>query len=143
MDAKSQIQQQYINSNVTLFYSNYSGNCKALLQRIKNLNSKLSIKYINIDNKHIRNIVTKKFDVVPTIVVMLNDEISLYTGSNAFEWFNLIDNIMIGMQHTKLPNVENKIQPECGSSNVKKSVSEIAAEFSKIREQIIPENKKI
>jgi hypothetical protein len=68
---------------------------------------------------------------------MLNDEVSLYTGSNAFEWFNIVD-----IHHTELPpNTENENKPECESDNVKKSVSEIAAEFSKVREQIIPENK--
>jgi len=139
---KSQVQQT-INSNVTLFYSNYSANCKALIQRIKNLNlnSKLNIKYINIDNKNIRNIVTKKFDVVPTIVVLLNDEVSLYTGTNAFEWFNIVDNdsiIKVQQHHTDI-TTPSTIQEE--NSSVKKSVSEIAAEFSKLREQTIPGNK--
>lgn len=80
-------------SYVNLFYSNYSSNCKALLQYIKNLglNKVLNIKYINIDNVDIRTIVIKKFNVVPAIIILLNDEVSLYTGSNVFEWFNLIN----------------------------------------------------
>lgn len=44
---------------VTMFYSNYSGNCKALLQLIKNSNllDQLSIKFINIDNDDIKDVV--------------------------------------------------------------------------------------
>jgi hypothetical protein len=77
---------------VTVFYSNFSGNCKALLQKINNSNlmDKLSLKFINIDNNVMKDIVTKKFSVVPAIVVMIEDEISLYTGDNVFEWFNIV-----------------------------------------------------
>jgi len=135
--------QQTVTSNVTLFYSNYSANCKALIQRIKSLNlrSKLSIKYINIDNKSIRSIVTKKFDVVPTIVVLLNDEVSLYTGTNAFEWFNIFKDNMIEEHHIEnVPSIVRNEVLQQESTNSKKSVTEIAAEFSKIREQTIPLN---
>jgi hypothetical protein len=76
---------------VTVFYSNSSGNSKALLQFINNskLMDKLSIKFINIDNNEMKNIIKKKFSVVPSIVVIQGDEISLYVGDNAFEWFNI------------------------------------------------------
>ena len=47
---------------VTIFYSNYSGNCKALFQYLKNSNlmNSLSIKFINIDNSSIKEEVLKK-----------------------------------------------------------------------------------
>jgi hypothetical protein len=44
------------------------------------------------------NTVLKKIDVVPSIVVLENDQISLYSGENAFEWFNL---------HTAKPEVRD------------------------------------
>jgi hypothetical protein len=83
--------EENIKVAVTIFYSNYSGNCKALLQRINNSNlmDKLSLKFINVDNNIMKSIITRKFSVVPTIVVMIEDEISLYTGDNVFEWFNI------------------------------------------------------
>jgi hypothetical protein len=79
---------------VSVFYSNYSGNSKALLQRIDNRFADgelmpFSVKYVNVDNAQMLNTVSKKIDVVPSIVVLENDQISLYSGENAFEWFNL------------------------------------------------------
>jgi hypothetical protein len=69
--------KENIKVTVTIFYSNYSGNCKALLQRINNSNlmDKLSLKFINVDNDIIKSIITRKFSVVPAIVVMIEDEI--------------------------------------------------------------------
>lgn len=122
---------------VTVFYSNYSGNSKALLQFIKNANlmERLSLKYVNIDNKKMRNEVSKKFSVVPTIVVMVDDEISLYSGDNAFEWFNLL----------LRPIVEEKNKNEVEKTHLtplvednhekKKTIMELAAELSKEREK--------
>lgn len=136
-------------SHVNLFYSNYSPNCKALLQYIKNLqlNKALTIKYINIDNMDIRTMVTKKFNVVPAIIVLLNDEVSLYTGPNVFEWFNLINenkgqiepiNDHSPHNSTTENSTENSTETSRNNSeeSKKKSISEIAAEFSKQREEI-------
>lgn len=131
---------------VTIFYSNYSGNCKALLQLINNANlmDKLSLKFINIDNEEMKNVVMKKFSVVPTIVVMTGDEISLYTGDNAFEWFN----IFIGSsspQNNQILNNDinqpNTLQlPDYGPKNPPedppKTILELAAELSKARENL-------
>jgi hypothetical protein len=134
-------------SLITLFYSNYSANCKALLQQIKNFNSsnKLPIKYVNIDNKNIRSIIIKKFDVVPAIVVLLNDEVSLYTGSNAFDWFNQIDTLDTQPSNERLRSdgpwnkapIEKNVSLNESKKSDKKTVIEIAAEFSKVREQTI------
>lgn len=84
-------QDHRVDAIITIFYSNYSANSKALLQLIKNANltQQLSIKFINIDNSTIKNIVLKKFSVVPSMVVILNDEMSLYSGDNVFEWFHI------------------------------------------------------
>ena len=79
-----------MNTLVTIFYSDYSGNCKAFLQRVKNnkeIKDLSTIKYINIDNQAIRKIVTKKFSIVPAVTVIVGNMISLYVGQNAFEWF--------------------------------------------------------
>ena len=113
---------------VTFFYSNFSGNCKALLQQIKNLNldKHLSIKYINIDNDTIKQYILKKFSQVPTIVVILDEEISLYSGNNAFEWFNFFHQSM-EEHELKKSEVVAEFKP--------KSILEIAAELSKEREK--------
>lgn len=111
---------------VTIFYSNYSGNSKALLQYIKNakLMDKLSIKFINIDNTVMRDVVMRKFTVVPSIVVMIGDEISLYTGDNAFEWFYMFNS-----------NVNSPVEDNLETNNTK-STLELAAELFKARESI-------
>lgn len=152
------------NIAVTIFYSNYSGNCKALFQCIKNFNlmDKLSIKFINIDNEAMKDIISKKFSVVPSIVVMIEDEISLYTGDNAFEWFNMFTSSTT-QQHTEPPdifqeqNIEGSIESKNTNSSQQKTssilsdiaqgsqqpekkqpktVMEMAAELSKARESI-------
>ena len=115
---------------VTVFYSNYSSNSKALLQFLKqlNLSSIITIKYINIDNSAIKSVVSRKVSVVPAIVVLLGDKISLYSGENAFEWFNLY---METMEEEVVPTVvEKKLEkPKT------KSVMELAKELSQAREQ--------
>lgn len=109
---------------VTVFYSNGSGNSKALLQQIKNstLMDEISVKLINIDNVEIRKIVLKKFLVVPTIVVIQQNVISLYSGENAFEWFN--------QQSVPSHKVPREASPQ------PKSILEVANEISKDREAI-------
>ncbi|ADO00444.1 hypothetical protein WIV_gp100 [Wiseana iridescent virus] len=130
---------------VTMFYSNYSGNCKALLQLIKNSNllDRLSIKFINIDNNDMRGVVLKKFSVVPSIVVIFQDEISLYTGNNAFEWFNMFTSEEDLLNTNKNPSLNLKnlnleasdtSDEEESVSNPPKSILELAAEISKDRE---------
>lgn len=152
---------------VTIFYSNYSGNCKALLQRINNSNlmDKLSLKFINVDNDIMKSIITRKFSVVPAIVVMIEDEISLYTGDNVFEWFNIfssshqsneVEQPLTETMSEKDPRIkfnhdfENqsvvdnrpKISTqqdnptEPTSCSKSKSILDIAAEISKAREKI-------
>ncbi|CCV02178.1 hypothetical protein IIV25_160L [Invertebrate iridovirus 25] len=131
---------------VTMFYSNYSGNCKALLQLIKNSNllDQLSIKFINIDNNDIKDIVLKKFSVVPSIVVIHEDEISLYTGNNAFEWFNMFtseeallnpnntsNSLNTSIDHSAQTDEEDEKE---SVPDPPKSILELAAEISKGRE---------
>jgi Thioredoxin len=128
---------------ITLFYSNYSGNCKALLQFIKNTNimDKLSIKFVNIDNTTIKKTVLKKFTVVPTMVVIKNDEMSLYSGNNVFEWFNIFMS-SVRQQSSSYKNEqvqENLIKSvhsdvPRSSNEAPKTIMEIAAEISKARE---------
>lgn len=87
---------------------------------------KLNIKFINVDNVQMKDLVLKKFSVVPSIVVMVEDEISLYSGDNAFEWFNIFM-----AQNTQVREiVEN--QPE--NKSPPKTILEMAAELSKARE---------
>jgi len=135
---------------VTVFYSNYSGNCKALLQRINNSNLMdiLSIKFINIDNSVIKQIISKKFSVVPSIVVMIEDEISLYTGDNVFEWFNIYassnedENILHDepvqsmLKETSISPPQNISEGTIQPQKQTKSILEIAAELSKDREKL-------
>jgi hypothetical protein len=105
-----------------------------------------------VDNDIIKSIITKKFSVVPAIVVMIEDEISLYTGENVFEWFNIfassyppnrtVEELTETTPEVKYNhNSENKIvtvqqddpEPSCSKS---KSILDIAAEISKAREKI-------
>ncbi|CCV02352.1 hypothetical protein IIV30_157L [Invertebrate iridescent virus 30] len=120
---------------VTVFYSNESGNSKALLQQINNFNlmEELNIKFINIDNNEMRDVVLKKFLVVPAIVVIQHDEISLYTGENAFEWFNMF----LEEKQERVNNQEENIinqEVKDNSEITPKSILELAAEISKDRE---------
>ena len=39
-----------------------------------------------------KSLVLQKFSVVPTVVILDKDEISLYTGENAFDWFAQLNN---------------------------------------------------
>lgn len=124
---------------VTIFYSNYSGNCKALLQFIKNTHimDKLTLKFINIDNTDIKNIVLKKFTVVPSMVVLKNDEISLYSGNNVFEWFNIFTSstVVEDEVHNDAHRAsEGTTRCDPGAAASPKTIMEIAAEISKARE---------
>jgi hypothetical protein len=157
--------EENIKVAVTIFYSNYSGNCKALLQRINNSNlmDKLSLKFINVDNDIMKSIITRKFSVVPAIVVMIEDEISLYTGDNVFEWFNIFssshpsnkveqpltetisekdpcikfnhdfENQSVVDNRPKITTQQDDPEPSCSKS---KSILDIAAEISKAREKL-------
>jgi len=121
------------NPIITVFYSNYSGNCKALLQYLKNsnLNSILTIKYINIDNTIMKNIISKKITVVPAMVVLAQDKVSLYSGENAFNWFNLY---IESIQYNEEKKVEPELVEQQPRSPQNKSIMEIAGELSKERE---------
>jgi hypothetical protein len=102
---------------------------------------KLSIKFMNIDNNVIRNVITKKFSVVPTIVVLSNDEISLYTGDNAFEWFNIFVQQQVDhaqqVEKTQRTEETTHTQPTeiMVSKEPKKTILELAAELSNAREK--------
>ena len=136
---------------ITIFYSNHSGNCKALLQYIKNMNlkSELSIKYVNIDNEIIKDVIMKKFTVVPAMTVVRNDEISLYTGENVFEWFNSFEASIMDQSDSEneVEELEDQSQPSISqvqnndsqhleeSQGKKKTIMEIAAELSKARDK--------
>ena len=89
----------------------------------------------------------KKFSVVPTLVVMVGDEISLYTGDNAFEWFNIFigssspQNNQILNNDINQPNTELITQlpdygPKDPPENPPKTILELAAELSKARENL-------
>ena len=136
---------------VTLFYSNESGNCKALIQFLNSVNimDKLTIKFINIDNKPMRSVVMKKITSVPAITVLNGNQLSLYSGENVFEWFNLYLEIISkkekeSINSTKTDQIEhssvkfNEPLPQSNdthvSSTTKKSILEIASELSKARE---------
>jgi len=143
---------------VTIFYSNYSGNCKALFQYLKNSNlmNSLSIKFINIDNSSIKEEVLKKIDVVPAIVVIDNDKASLYSGENVFEWFYQFHSTLVAQQPTATVESKNNLHlqsvedqtnhkpTESQSSMVHfepqntktKTIMEIAAEISKNRKKM-------
>jgi hypothetical protein len=125
---------------ITLFYSKYSGNCKALFQYMKNANlmDKLDIKFINIDNQQVRNVVMKKFNVVPAIVVLDKDEISLYSGENAFDWFynlTIQDESKPKIQQEEEEKEEEQEEKKPSDSKAK-SIMELALEISNGREQI-------
>jgi hypothetical protein len=136
---------------VTIFYSNYSGNCKALFQYLKNSNlmNSLSIKFINIDNSSIKEEILKKIDVVPAIVVIDNDQASLYSGENVFEWFYQFHSTLVA-QPTATVESKNNLQSVEDQTNHKptesqsnepqntktKTIMEIAAEISKNRKKM-------
>lgn len=128
---------------VTIFFSNHSGNCKALLQYIKNINlsSQISIKYINIDNEIMKDVIKKKFTVVPAMTVVQNDEISLFTGENVFEWFNTFEASLMDEMSSDddVEQFKSQIEPQTTQKSeepsTKKSILEIAAEISKARDQ--------
>ena len=128
--------------HVTLFYSNTSPNCKALLQTIKNLRFDFNLKFVNIDNERMKSLVLQKFSVVPTVVILDNDEISLYTGENAFDWFAQLNNDSESDESV----IEEKAAPEerlaipSGSgTRSTKSLLEIAAELAKERDNSQPQ----
>lgn len=102
---------------------------------------KLNLKFINIDNDTMKEIVAKKFSVVPSIVVMVEDEISLYTGNNTFEWFNIFATT-INQEKPIDIKVDSSINFELNDTKginepqeqKTKSILELAAEISKSRE---------
>ena len=131
-----------------LFYSNTSPNCKALLQTIKNLRFDFTLKFVNIDNERMKSLVLQKFSVVPTVVILDNDEISLYTGENAFDWFAQLNNDSESDESVieEKATPEEKAAPEerlaipSGSgTRSTKSLLEIAAELAKERDNSQPQ----
>lgn len=132
--------------HVTLFYSNTSPNCKALLQTIKNLRFDFTLKFVNIDNERMKSLVLQKFSVVPTVVILDNDEISLYTGENAFDWFaqlnndsesdeSVIDEKATPEERLAIPNPT----PSGSGTRSTKSLLEIATELAKERDNSQPQ----
>ncbi|AHL67568.1 hypothetical protein DH26_gp075 [Chloriridovirus anopheles1] len=124
---------------LTLFYSNYSSNCKALLQYLNNskIMEKTTIKFINIDNSEIKQLVERKFTSVPVLVVIDGEDISAYTGKNAFEWF--VDFYAEKESQTITTESEDmlKLRPEPSKEQTRtKTITELAAEISKGRESI-------
>jgi hypothetical protein len=116
---------------------------------------KLSIKFINIDNNSMKRIVRKKFSVVPSIVVILEDEISLYTGENAFEWFNIFASNVLRSESEASSRSESEASSRSESEassrseseassrseseadeKIPKSILELASELSKARESL-------
>jgi len=127
---------------LTIFYSNYSGNCKALLQYIQNLNlmDKLAIKFINIDSDNVRKLIMHKFNQVPAMVATTGDEVSLFVGKDVFEWFNIFEEESAKVADaipdptptpTPIPLGSGTLRaPQSGN----KSILELAAEISNERE---------
>lgn len=117
--------------HVTLFYSNTSPNCKALLQTIKNLRFDFTLKFVNIDNERMKSLVLQKFSVVPTVVILDKDEISLYTGENAFDWFAQLESD---------ESVSGEVKPQATPEETRstKSLLEIATELAKERDTSQP-----
>ena len=122
--------------HVTLFYSNTSPNCKALLQTIKNLRFGFTLKFVNIDNERMKSLVLQKFSVVPTVVILDKDEISLYTGENAFDWFAQLNNDSEGSENDEsVPRIDEE---RSGTTRSTKSLLEIATELAKERDNSQP-----
>jgi thioredoxin-like negative regulator of GroEL len=128
---------------LTLFYSNYSSNCKALLQYLNNskIMEKAAIKFINIDNSEIKRLVEKKFTSVPVLVVINGEDISAYTGKNVFEWF--VDfyaekekSQTIATESTLPIGTKLQSEPSKVEQTKTKTITELAAEISKGRESI-------
>lgn len=139
--------------HVTLFYSNTSPNCKALLQTIKNLRFDFTLKFVNIDNERMKSLVLQKFSVVPTVVILDKDEISLYTGENAFDWFAQLNNDSEGSECDEsvsggwIPRID-EVKPQAtpeerladrGTTRSTKSLLEIATELAKERDTSQPQ----
>jgi hypothetical protein len=119
---------------LTIFYSNYSGNCKALLQYIQNLNlmDKLAIKFINIDSDNVRKLIMHKFNQVPAMVATTGDEVSLFVGKDVFEWFNIFEEESAKVADAIPDPTERRPIPLGSGGN--KSILELAAEISNERE---------
>lgn len=138
--------------HVTLFYSNTSPNCKALLQTIKNLRFDFTLKFVNIDNERMKSLVLQKFSVVPTVVILDKDEISLYTGENAFDWFAQLNNDSesdesvdeVKPQATPEERLADRVKgngsqiPKGSGTRSTKSLLEIATELAKERDNSQP-----
>lgn len=122
--------------HVTLFYSNTSPNCKALLQTIKNLRFDFTLKFVNIDNERMKSLVLQKFSVVPTVVILDNDEISLYTGENAFDWFAQLNN---DSESDESATPEERLAIPNPTPSGTKSLLEIATELAKERDNSQPQ----
>jgi hypothetical protein len=94
-----------------------------------------------------KNVITRKFSVVPSIVVIHEDEISLYVGDNAFEWFNIIStpstsptielaNNGDGIERNSSTIVTRLSSEKKGTQQTSpKSIMEIAKELSMDREK--------
>lgn len=85
---------------ITIFFSNFDGDCKRLSDLIRNGNNSLSkiIKPVCIDYKEIHDIITTstniKISTVPTLLVENNNQIELYEGNESFEYIEqVIENI--------------------------------------------------
>ena len=141
-DANGIDSRLYKQAIVTVFYSTYSGNSKALLQQIhgSNIMEQVSIKFINIDNFTMRNIVQKKFSVVPTIVVLIGDDLSLYSGSNAFEWVNVFSSYLevesTSQSSGLLAPPNTPTTPPHADTKSSKSIVELAKEIKMEREKV-------
>jgi thiol-disulfide isomerase/thioredoxin len=119
--------------SVIVFYSNYSGNCKAFMQLLKNNETELpsNIKYVCVDDTAMRREVSKKIRQVPGLVVLSNNDISLYEGGNAFDWMNDRFTLRAQSENTDYGGDDG---PESNVVATAKSVTEIAAEILKSRE---------
>ncbi|ABF82060.1 hypothetical protein MIV030L [Invertebrate iridescent virus 3] len=126
---------------VNLFYSNFSGNCKALLQYIDNagITDHIPIKFINVDNPTMRSVVSAKISHVPALVVLQDDQMSLYVAESVWEWFDnyrtpppLADGATVDSQASE--NGEKEAQPTPPKEGLL-TVLELAKQMRKEREQ--------
>lgn len=120
-------------STVTLFYSDYSGNCRAFMQILHNPTNRLerlvNVRCVNVDNQAMRTKILKKFFQVPAVVVVYAKTVSLYLGENAFDWLEQFEQLPDDDEFSD--NESTKTVDE--STKAKKTIVELAAEIEKGR----------
>lgn len=126
---------------ITVFYSDYSGNCKALLQILNNPSNGLrhlgNLRYVNVDSREMRNKILKKFFQVPAIAVVYSKTMSLYLGGNAFDWVERFEQQSGVPEENPTPPASSVADgakpPTAEPAAKKKTIVELAAEIEEGR----------